>query len=303
MSTTTRWRAILFPLGRIALAVLLVGGAVYATELTVKALEGVLSLGGAVPALYYLAYLLAGVLVAYFVYRAYVHLVEKRALIELSGAGATNELGTGMLVGFALVAAIVGILWMLGLYRVAGVGAWTAVFAVLANDGAGAFVEEILFRGVVFRISEEKLGTWIALAISAVLFGLLHLMSPHATVTSVIVVGLEGGVLLSAAYVLTRRLWLAIGIHFAWDFTQDYVFGLTNGGLLRGQLSGPALLSGGSNGIEGSVLALGLCLALSAYLLVRAARKGHIVRPFWRRARKPLEAGSGRGVRSGSVAP
>jgi len=303
MSTTTRWRAILFPLGRIALVVLLVGGAVYATELTVKALEGVLSLGGAVPALYYLAYLLAGVLVAYFVYRAYMHLVEKRALIELSGSGATKELGTGMLVGFALVAAIVGILWMLGLYRVAGVGAWTAVFAVLANDGAGAFVEEILFRGVVFRISEEKLGTWIALAISALLFALLHLTSPHATATSVIVVGLEGGVLLSAAYVLTRRLWLAIGIHFAWDFTQDYVFGLTNGGLLRGHLSGPALLSGGINGIEGSILALGLCLAVSAYLLVRAAGKGRMVRPFWRRARDPIKADPGRGVRSGSVAP
>jgi membrane protease YdiL (CAAX protease family) len=208
-----------------------------------------------------------------------------------------------MLLGFALVAAIVGILWLLGLYRVTGVGVWTAVFAVLANDGAGAFVEEILFRGVIFRISEEKLGTWVAPAISALLFALLHLTSPHATATSVIVVGLEGGVLLSAAYVLTRRLWLAIGIHFAWDFAQDYVFGLTNGGLLRGNLSGPALLSGGSNGIEGSILALGLCLAVSWYLLVRAARKGRIVRPFWRRARDPLGAGSERGVRSGSVAP
>jgi membrane protease YdiL (CAAX protease family) len=185
-----------------------------------------------------------------------------------------------MLLGFALVAAIVGILWLLGYYRVAGLGAWTTIFAALANDGTGAFVEEILFRGVVFRISEEKLGTWIAIAISALLFALLHLTSPHATATSVVVVGLEAGVLLSAAYVLTRRLWLAIGIHFAWDFTQDYVFGLTNGGLLKGELSGPALLSGGSNGIEGSILALGLCLIVSAYLLVRAGRRGHIMKPF-----------------------
>jgi membrane protease YdiL (CAAX protease family) len=287
MSTTTRWRAVLSPLGRIVLAVLLVGGAVYAAELAVKVLEGVLSLGGALPALYYLAYLLAGVLVAYFVYRAYARLVERRALTELSGTGAPKELGAGMLVGFALVAAIVGVLWLLGYYRVAGAGAWRAIFAA--------------FRGVVFRISEEKLGTWIALAISASLFALLHLTSPHATVTSVIVVGLEGGVLPSAAYVLTRRLWLAIGIHFAWDFAQDYVFGLTNGGLLRGDLSGPALLSGGSNGIEGSILALGLCLAVSAYLLVRATHRGHLVRPFWRRV--PLLAGPGRGVRTGSVAP
>jgi hypothetical protein len=61
------------------------------------------------------------------------------------------------------------------------------------------------------------------------------------------VVGIEGGVLLSAAYVLTRRLWLAIGIHFGWDFSQDAIFGVGKGakGLVVGELSGPALLSGG----------------------------------------------------------
>ena len=102
---------------------------------------------------------------------------------------------------------------------------------------------------------------------------------------SVIAVGIEGGVLLSAAYVLTRRLWLAIGIHFAWDFAQDYVFGLGHGvnGLVRGQLTGPELLSGGSAGIEGSILALILCLLASVYLLVRAGRKGNFMNPSRRR--------------------
>jgi hypothetical protein len=147
-------------------------------------------------------------------------------------------------------------------------------------------VEEILFRGVVFRITEERLGTWIAIAISAVLFALLHLTSANATVTSTIVVGLEAGVLLSAAYALTGRLWLAIGIHFAWDFARDAIFGIASGasGLVRAEVSGPGLLSGGSSGIEGSILALFLCLMVSAYLLARAARKGRIVRPFWQRA-------------------
>lgn len=277
---TTRWKVILFPLGRIVLAVLLVGGAVAVAQLVVKALEGVLSLGGVAPAVYYLAYLIVSVVVAYFVYRAYVHFVEKRAVTELSRAGAPGELGAGMLVGFGLVSAIIVILWLLGDYQITGVGLWTAVFVLLANNGAGAFVEEVLLRGVVFRISEEKLGTWMALAISVLIFALLHLASANATATSVIVVGLEGGVLLSAAYVLTRRLWLAIGIHFAWDFTQDYVFGVSRGvdGLVRGQITGSALLSGGNAGIEGSILALVFCLIVSAYLLARAARKGNIVR-------------------------
>ena len=281
LAMRTRLRAALLPLGRIVLGVLLVGGSVAVAQLVVKALEGVLSLGGALPAIYYLVYLIVGVLVAYFVYRAYVRFVEKRDVSELSGSGAPGELGIGMLVGLGLVSVIIGVLWLLGDYHITGFGVWTAVFVVLANDGAGAFVEEVLLRGVVFRISEEKLGTWIAIAISAVLFALLHLVSANATVTSVIVVGLEGGVLLSAAYVLTRRLWLAIGIHFAWDFAQDYIFGVSRGvdGLVHGQITGPALVSGGSAGLEGSVLALLLCLIVSAYLLTRASRKGNIIKP------------------------
>ena len=289
-----RWKEILFPLGRIVLAVVLVGGSVAVAEVLVKSLEGVLSLDGAVPAIYYIAYLIVGVLVAYFAYRAYVRFVEKRAATELSGERAPKELGIGMLVGFGLVSVCIGLLWLLGDYRVTGIGAWTTVFVLLANNGAGAFVEEVLLRGVVFRISEEKLGTWIALAISAVLFALLHLASANATVTSVIVVGLEGGILLSAAYVMTRRLWLAIGIHFAWDFAQDYVFGVGHGvaGLVHGQITGPALLSGGSAGIEGSSLALILCLIVSAYLLARAARKGNTVKPPWGRGGETVHVAS-----------
>jgi membrane protease YdiL (CAAX protease family) len=275
-----------FSMVRIVLALAVVGGTVAVSQLLVKALKGGLSLAGTVPALYYATYLISSVLVTYFVYRAYVRIVEERPLTELSRDGAPRELGIGMMIGLGLVSTTVGILWLLGDYRITGAGAWSAIFVALANDGAGAFVEEILFRGVVFRITEERLGTWIAIAISAVLFALLHLTSANATVTSTIVVGLEAGVLLSAAYALTGRLWLAIGIHFAWDFARDAIFGIASGasGLVRAEVSGPGLLSGGSSGIEGSSLALFLCLMVSAYLLARAARKGRIVRPFWQRA-------------------
>jgi hypothetical protein len=173
--------------------------------------------------------------------------VEKRPVGELSGAGAPRELGIGAALGRGLIAVVVGTLWVFGYYRIAGTNAFAVMFVSLANDGAGAFVEEVVLRGIVFRISEERLGTWVALAISVVLFELLHLASPNATVTSTVVVGIEGGVLLSAAYVLTRRLWLPIGIHFGWDFSQDAIFGVGTGakGLVEGDLSGPAWLSGG----------------------------------------------------------
>jgi len=155
----SRWKAVLGPLARIVVAVVLVYGAVAIAEVIVKSLRGVLSLDGAVPAVYYLAYLIVSVLVAYYVYRAYVRLIEKRALSELSRTGASRELGVGMLVGLGLAAATIGVLWVLGFYTVAGANALTVVFILLANDGAVAFVEEILLRGIVFRISEEQLGT------------------------------------------------------------------------------------------------------------------------------------------------
>jgi membrane protease YdiL (CAAX protease family) len=275
-------------LGRIVLAAVLVVGAVAAAQVVVKLLKGVLSLGGALPALYYLVYLLTSVLVCYFVYRAYVRLVEKRPVTELSGAGAPGELGIGAAVGFGLVAVVVGTFWILGYYRIASANALGVVFVSLANDGAGAFVEEVVLRGIVFRITEERLGTWVALAICVVLFALLHLASPNATLTSTVVVGVEGGVLLSAAYVLTRRLWLPIGIHFGWDFSQDAIFGVGKGvkGLMDGELGGPVWLSGGSAGIEGSVVALLLCVVVGAYLLLRAGRRGNLLAPSWKRDRQ-----------------
>jgi membrane protease YdiL (CAAX protease family) len=279
-----RWKSIMGPVVRIVFATFLVGVAVAVSQVAVKLLRDALSLGGAVPAAYYLVYLIVSVLVAYLTYWAYVRVVEKRFVAELSGVEAPGELGIGLLVGLGMVTAIVGTLWLLGYYQITGVNAWTVAFVLLANDGAGAFVEEIILRGIIFRITEERLGTWMALGISVVLFSLLHLASPGATVMSTLVVGLEAGILLSAAYVLTRRLWLAIGIHFAWDFSQDAIFGVASGvkGLVRTELKGPALLTGGIYGIEGSVLALLACLAVGAYLLLRARRKGNFVRPFWR---------------------
>jgi membrane protease YdiL (CAAX protease family) len=185
------WKAFLGPLGMIVLAAAFLVAAVAAAQV-VKLLWGVLSLGGAVPALYYLAYLVASVLTAYFVYWAYVRLMEKRLVSQLSEAGAPGELGIGAAVGLGLVAVVAGTLWVPGYYRIASANALAVVFVSLANAGTGTFVEEVVLRGIVFRITEERLGAWADLAISVVLFALLHQAGPNATLASTIVVGVEG---------------------------------------------------------------------------------------------------------------
>jgi hypothetical protein len=96
-------------------------------------------------------------------------------------------------------------------------------------------------------------------------------------------------VLLAAAYAFTRRLWLPIGIHFAWNFTQGGVFGVAVSGndipgLLQGRLSGPVWLSGGAFGAEASVVAVVLCLAAGIFFIAKVVQQGQIVQPFWRRS-------------------
>ena len=117
-----------------------------------------------------------------------------------------------------------------------------------------------------------------------------HLSNPQAKLYGAAAIGIEAGMLLGAAYVATRRLWLAIGIHFGWNFMQAGIFGPSlsgheAGSMLQSRLSGPDLLSGGALGVEGSVFAVAVCLVMSALFLIKARRRGQIVRPFWRRKR------------------
>ena len=182
----------------------------------------------------------------------------------------------------------VGLIAALGYYRVEEIGAWSALAAAFHMAVASSYIEEVIFRGVIFRITEEALGTWLALGITVALFGLVHLGNPNASLYGAAAIGIEAGVLLGAAYVLTRRLWLVIGIHFGWNFIQGGVFGPNVSGirvesLLRSELSGPELLSGGSLGVEGSIIAIIVCLLASLAILHRARRQDRFIQPFWRR--------------------
>ena len=219
-------------------------------------------------------------------YSGYVRIVEKRAVTELSGPHATRELGAGVLLGALLLSLTVGVLAALGVYQVTGSNGWAAMLATLPGFILAAVLEEVVMRGVVFRILEQWLGSWIALVLSAALFGILHLLNPGTTLLNAASIMLEAGILLAAAFMLTRRLWLCIGIHFAWNFTQGGIFsaavsgGATNG-LLQAKLVGPEWLTGGKFGVEASAVAVVVCASAGVLLLIAAKRRGNVVRPSW----------------------
>ncbi|MES2584202.1 MAG: CPBP family intramembrane glutamic endopeptidase [Pseudomonadota bacterium] len=226
-----------------------------------------------------------GALVGYY---AFVRVVERRPVTELWSGGWLLEAVAGVAIGIALFSTVIGILFLLGSYTATVAASTAGVLPALMAATMAGVTEELLIRAVAFRILESWLGSWIALATSAVLFGLMHLPNPEATALSSAAIALEAGVMLAAAYMVTRRVWLAIGIHVAWNFTQSGIFGApTSGvpspGFLEGQLHGPALLSGGSFGPEASIVAVTVCLALGLYFLRVAHTRGHILQPWWRR--------------------
>jgi membrane protease YdiL (CAAX protease family) len=216
---------------------------------------------------------------AYFAYSLYVRVIEKRNLTELGLSNSLREFGLGSLTGFGLFGFVIAVLWLLGFYRVNGFEfVLLSLAGVLLGAFASAFVQELIFRAVIYRIAEQWLGMWWALAISAVLFGLIHLTNSGATIFSTIAVALQAGVILAAAYALTHRLWMALGLHMAWDFANDGVFGVgvagqtgeSIKGLFQADLSGPDLLTGGALGVEASIIALVVVLLAGITILWKA---------------------------------
>jgi len=222
-------------------------------------------------------------------YYWFVRWIERRPVTELSRNGSIPELFIGAILGITLFATTVLILWICGTYRFTGFGPWQPLIRSLVVASGGAVIEEILFRGIIFRITEESLGSTIAVIISAVLFGAIHFLNPNSGILPAIAIALEAGVFLAAAYTVTRRLWFVFGAHFGWNFTEGGIFGLSvsghqaHGGLLQGTVDGAVLLSGGSFGVEASLVAILICLSAAVLLFVYAHRRRRFIQPFWRR--------------------
>ena len=204
--------------------------------------------------------------------------VEHRHPIELELHRAGAELGAGVAMGVVFVLLIALPLWLGGWYAVVGLGTASVWLIATASAATAAFMEELLMRALLFRLLEERAGTWLALAVTSTAFGALHLGNPNATWWSAVNIGLSAGLVLGLAFVLTRRLWLAIGIHFGFNFMEGAVLGLgvsgsQTGGLLEARVHGPDLVTGGEFGPESSLQTLVVGLALAAGLAWMARRR------------------------------
>ncbi|MDY5824133.1 MAG: type II CAAX endopeptidase family protein [Candidatus Coprenecus sp.] len=210
-------------------------------------------------------------------YAVWVKVFERRKVSELRLQRAFPDLMTGLLIGGLFISCVVGVLVLMGVYRVDAVNIdWVGLLLSFAAFSIVAVCEEVLFRGILFRMIDERYGALLAFIISSLTFGAVHLMT--VDFWTALAISAEAGFMLAAAYKFRNNLWIPIGIHWTWNFTLGPVFGVGVSGISEDayaiipEISGPYILTGGNNGFEGSIVTVIIGIAVGILMLVKRKR-------------------------------
>jgi len=217
-------------------------------------------------AIFYLPYAIAVVIFT----RLFVIHVDRRPFetFGLAREGRWSyELLVGVILGIGLPGLIFGISCLAGWTHITG-----SLFSqpparilvvlvetLIALIGV-AITEEMVVRGYMLQTLKWAYGAIVALVVSSVLFGMVHLINPGAALPAFLGTALAG-IFLGYCYLLTGRLWLPIGWHFGWNFALGPIFGFPVSGIdipswVVQRTHGPALWTGGRFGPEASLMML-----------------------------------------------
>lgn len=176
-----------------------------------------------------------------------------------------RDFSAGLALGAAAVVVAVGLAAIFGglSFRFNEEAGGTILMAALSSLGiftAGAAFEEAFARGYIFQTFVRSNLAWLALLLTSIIFASGHIGNPSSSTFSFLNTFLAG-IWLGAAYLKTRTLWLAFGLHLAWNFVLGSVFGIEVSGLtqlteypiLREIDGGPEWITGGKYGLEGGV--------------------------------------------------
>jgi uncharacterized protein len=216
-------------------------------------------------------------------YIVFFQWVERRKINELRRKDFFKLASLGFAIGIFLQASIILVIYLGGYYKIEMVNPAGFLLPGFSMSLTAGFIAELMIRGVFFRILEEKLGTTIMLFLMVLIFAILHMGMPGANPISVSATAIQAGLLLSAAYVATRSLWVPIFLHFAYDFAEPGIFGGINPGISSGKslfttvISGNKLISGGLSGPQNSIQGLIFCLVASFIFLYIAKKKNRII--------------------------
>ncbi len=227
----------------------------------------------------------SGALIVLCAYGLLVRLGERRRPSELALTAAPFGILAGLATGLIMFAAVMAIMIASGLYDITYHGpasAWRG--AGLAIESG--VLEEVIVRGVVLRLVWRAFGPLVAFIASSLLFGVGHIANPGATLFTTACVAIEAGIMLGSFYALTGRLWVSIGVHAGWNFTQGYLFGANASGgdfgpsiaTSTARSDVPNWLTGGAFGPEASVPAFAICTIVGIAVLWAAWQQGRFIK-------------------------
>ena len=200
---------------------------------------------------------------------------------SLSFGGKARMMGIGWAVSAVNFLAIIVCLFLCGYYRIVTVEfdvasqlSWLSLFLLVG------VVEEVVFRGILFRLITDKWNIAVGLTTSSLLFGLAHLGNPGATLWAALAIALASGCLFGMAYAYHQTIWVPIGMHWAWNYLEGGVFGCAVSGtpldyrpLITPGISGSDILTGGAFGPEASIICVALGIVLSTVYTVLYIKK------------------------------
>lgn len=162
-----------------------------------------------------------------------VRFVDRRALSSLGFGRAhiVREVSAGLTLGGGMMAACVATLWVVGYAVREPMPAIHPSLLIVAATSmfANTVAQEVLVRGYIQQTIQRHSSATAALLISSVLFMLLHVGALRGAILPSVNLFLAG-LLLALGYVFTSNLWLPIALHFAWNFLQGPLLGLTVSG-------------------------------------------------------------------------
>ena len=275
-----------FPLTKIIIGLIICGGIVTIGDASISKVLNLASISKD------LKNLIGGIFLAVLIIISYTYLFkfyEKREITEFSRKGILKNLTIGILLGSILQSLTILVIYLKGGYSVITINPISFIIPALTMGITSAIIEETLIRGIIFRIPEEKLGSYLSLLISALVFGALHISNPNSSLSAGIAISIQAGLLLGAAYIYSRNLWFPIAIHFAWNFTQSAIYGANVSGttisktLINSKIEGAEWFTGGQFGPEGSIQATVFCLIATIILLILSHKEDKIIKPYWKK--------------------
>ncbi len=222
-------------------------------------------------------------LVAVLIYIFLFSFYEKRKITELSPSNFGGNANLGFFSGFLLQSLFIFVIFIAGDYTIVRANSFSEMIPAFIMALTAGFVAEIIIIGIVFRLIEKQFGTGVSITIMIIIFIIAHSGVKDGNLISVLSTSINAGLLLPAAYVFSRSLWLPIFMHFAWDFTEPGIYGAINPSisitksLFDSKISGQRLLTGGPLGPQNSIQALIICLALGFIFLRLAKKKNNII--------------------------